>query len=73
MGKQDKGSKSTGLNVESKKGERMPLSCNKASERSPFLEYEYIPNQEKLIKVFDILFDEVIKRGKHNNLWNQSD
>lgn len=37
MQKQDKGFESIGIQVESKEGERWPLSCNKANVRSPSL------------------------------------
>ena len=40
MNELDKGSKIIGLNVESKEGERGPLSSSKANKRSPFLEFK---------------------------------
>ena len=68
MNELDKGSKNIVLYVESKEGERGPLSSNKANVRSPSLHYEFTSSQERLNKAFDILFDEVIKK---DNLWNQ--
>ena len=63
MSELDKGSKNNGLNVESKEGERGPLSSNKAIVRSPSLHYEFASSFERLDKVFDLLFEEVIKNN----------
>ena len=51
--------------LESKKGERRRLCSYNVGNRSPFLEYKFIPSPESLDKAFDILFDEVFK---DNNL-----
>lgn len=58
------------IGIESKEGERRRLCCNNVGNRSPSLEYEYIPSLEKLDAAFNILFEEVIKIKK-SNLWNQ--
>lgn len=71
MNEQDKGLETIGSKGESKEGERGPLSCNKADERSPFLEYEYTFNSEGVNKAFDLLFEEVMRRINQDNLWNQ--
>jgi len=62
MREQDKGYDNIGLPVESKEGERGPLSCSKANVRSPSLEYYYTTSPERLNRAFDILFEVVIKR-----------
>jgi hypothetical protein len=68
MEAEDKSYDSEFQSVESKEGERRLLSSNKATGRSPFLEYTFIPNPEKLNKAFDVLFDEVLRDSK--NPWN---
>jgi len=61
MNELDKGSKNIVSIVESKEGERGPLSSNKANVRSPSLHYEFTSSPERLDSAFDILFEEVFK------------
>lgn len=67
MSELDKGSQNIGLNVESKEGERGPLSSNNANERSPSLNYHFIPDEENLNAAFDVLFNITIRNQKQ---WN---
>ena len=70
MSELDKGLKNVGKKVESKEGDRGPLSSNKANVRSPSLEYVFTPSIEGLNTAFDILFEEVL-RNNPNSLWIQ--
>lgn len=61
MEPQDKGLKHIGNDVESKEGERKPLSCNKANVRSPSLDFNpnsaFMTEKMQLDYLAEILVD----------------
>ncbi len=75
----DKGYKNIGARVESKEGERGPLSSNKANVRSPSLEFNNnsplsYEEEQRVVGLFSILLDvdrrlhpETYKRLKDNS------
>jgi len=83
MSELDKGYNNIGIKVESKEGERRPLSSNKANVRSPSLEFNNnaplnYEDEQRLIGVFSILLEvdkrlhpETYKRPRDNS--NESD
>jgi len=70
MSKQDKGSY-IGIQVESKEGERGPLSCNKANVRSPSLEFTkaslFVSEKNQLDYLASILVDSFLELKKYGD------
>ena len=56
------------INFVPKEGQRDLLCCNKKSFRCPSLSYEHVELQGNIDKAFDLLFEEVIKISKSQNL-----